>query len=201
MGAKDDVAGCRNSGAAVNGWEFSNFSTMAIIGVEGFLFITNTVSFPSMSRSSNSIEKRFYRCPTKSRYRGCRSTRASVMVDLIVRACNWSHEGMTTREVCRNSCEGHFFDARVSEDHGLHRSRNADAHAKATGRRLRSFQNVSYALHTAVRADPPELYLQTAPGRRLEKVYELNRNFRNEGISYKHNPEFTMTNSYCPIWM
>jgi lysyl-tRNA synthetase class 2 len=31
----------------------------------------------------------------------------------------------------------------------------------------------------------------------FEKVYELNRNFRNEGISYKHNPEFTMLEFYC----
>ena len=31
----------------------------------------------------------------------------------------------------------------------------------------------------------------------FEKVYELNRNFRNEGISFKHNPEFTMLEFYC----
>jgi lysyl-tRNA synthetase class II len=30
----------------------------------------------------------------------------------------------------------------------------------------------------------------------FEKVYELNRNFRNEGISTKHNPEFTMLEYY-----
>jgi len=31
----------------------------------------------------------------------------------------------------------------------------------------------------------------------FEKVYELNRNFRNEGLSHKHNPEFTMLEFYC----
>nr|MBA3334162.1 hypothetical protein [Acidobacteriota bacterium] len=31
----------------------------------------------------------------------------------------------------------------------------------------------------------------------FEKVYELNRNFRNEGLSQKHNPEFTMLEFYC----
>jgi lysyl-tRNA synthetase class 2 len=31
----------------------------------------------------------------------------------------------------------------------------------------------------------------------LEKVYEINRNFRNEGISTRHNPEFTMMEWYC----
>jgi lysyl-tRNA synthetase class 2 len=31
----------------------------------------------------------------------------------------------------------------------------------------------------------------------MEKVYEINRNFRNEGISTRHNPEFTMMEWYC----
>ena len=31
----------------------------------------------------------------------------------------------------------------------------------------------------------------------LEKVYELNRSFRNEGVSTRHNPEFTMLEAYC----
>jgi lysyl-tRNA synthetase class 2 len=42
----------------------------------------------------------------------------------------------------------------------------------------------------------PELYLKRCLVGGLEKVYELNRNFRNEGISYKHNPEFTMLEFY-----
>lgn len=42
----------------------------------------------------------------------------------------------------------------------------------------------------------PELYLKRLLVGGLEKVYELNRNFRNEGISTKHNPEFTMLEIY-----
>lgn len=42
----------------------------------------------------------------------------------------------------------------------------------------------------------PELYLKRLLVGGLEKVYELNRNFRNEGISTKHNPEFTMLELY-----
>ncbi len=42
----------------------------------------------------------------------------------------------------------------------------------------------------------PELYLKRLVVGGLEKVYEINRNFRNEGISYKHNPEFTMLELY-----
>lgn len=42
----------------------------------------------------------------------------------------------------------------------------------------------------------PELYLKRLVVGGLEKVYEINRNFRNEGISTQHNPEFTMLELY-----
>ncbi len=42
----------------------------------------------------------------------------------------------------------------------------------------------------------PELYLKRLIVGGFPKVYEMNRNFRNEGISYKHNPEFTMLELY-----
>lgn len=42
----------------------------------------------------------------------------------------------------------------------------------------------------------PELYLKKLIVGGFEKVYDLNRNFRNEGISTRHNPEFTMVELY-----
>ena len=42
----------------------------------------------------------------------------------------------------------------------------------------------------------PELYLKRLVVGGLERVYEINRNFRNEGISTHHNPEFTMLEFY-----
>ena len=42
----------------------------------------------------------------------------------------------------------------------------------------------------------PELYLKRLVVGGLEKVFEINRNFRNEGLSIKHNPEFTMLEYY-----
>ena len=42
----------------------------------------------------------------------------------------------------------------------------------------------------------PELYLKRLLVGGMEKVYEINRNFRNEGISVKYNPEFTMLELY-----
>jgi lysyl-tRNA synthetase class 2 len=41
-----------------------------------------------------------------------------------------------------------------------------------------------------------ELYLKRLIVGGLEKVYELGKDFRNEGVSYKHNPEFTMLETY-----
>ncbi|HUX72835.1 MAG TPA: lysine--tRNA ligase [Steroidobacteraceae bacterium] len=42
----------------------------------------------------------------------------------------------------------------------------------------------------------PELYLKRLTVGGLERVYEINRNFRNEGLSTQHNPEFTMLELY-----
>ncbi len=42
----------------------------------------------------------------------------------------------------------------------------------------------------------PELYLKRLTVGGMERVYEINRNFRNEGISTQHNPEFTMLEFY-----
>src|SRR5205807_766129 len=42
----------------------------------------------------------------------------------------------------------------------------------------------------------PELYLKRLIVGGIERVFEINRNFRNEGISTRHNPEFTMLEFY-----
>src|SRR5207247_1706563 len=42
----------------------------------------------------------------------------------------------------------------------------------------------------------PELYLKRLTVGGFERVFEINRNFRNEGISTQHNPEFTMLEFY-----
>ena len=43
----------------------------------------------------------------------------------------------------------------------------------------------------------PELFLKRLLVGGFTKVFELNRNFRNEGISRRHNPEFTMLEAYA----
>ncbi|MFN9193455.1 MAG: lysine--tRNA ligase [Pseudomonadota bacterium] len=46
----------------------------------------------------------------------------------------------------------------------------------------------------------PELYLKRLLVGGFERVFEINRNFRNEGISVRHNPEFTMLEFYAAYW-
>lgn len=70
-------------------------------------------------------------------------------------------------------------------------------HAHSGGAAAKPFKT----FHNALSLDlslriAPELYLKRLLVGGLERVYELNRNFRNEGLSRNHNPEFTMLEIY-----
>ena len=65
------------------------------------------------------------------------------------------------------------------------------------GARAKPFKTHHNALHVNLYLRvAPELYLKRLLVGGFEKVYEINRNFRNEGISVRHNPEFTMLELY-----
>jgi lysyl-tRNA synthetase class 2 len=64
----------------------------------------------------------------------------------------------------------------------------------ATARPFKTFHN-ALGMDLFLRI-APELYLKRLLVGGFERVYEINRNFRNEGISTKHNPEFTMLEFY-----
>lgn len=69
--------------------------------------------------------------------------------------------------------------------------------AIAGGARAKPFVTHHHALHADLFLRvAPELYLKRLLVGGFEKVYEINRNFRNEGISIRHNPEFTMLELY-----
>src|SRR5215831_3125914 len=69
--------------------------------------------------------------------------------------------------------------------------------ALPTGAAARPFATHHNALDIDLYARiAPELYLKRLIIGGFEKVYEINRNFRNEGLDYKHNPEFTMLEFY-----
>ncbi|MCU0650940.1 MAG: lysine--tRNA ligase [Candidatus Omnitrophica bacterium] len=65
----------------------------------------------------------------------------------------------------------------------------------AAGRPFKTHHN-EYDIDLFLRI-APELYLKRLLVGGLERVYEINRSFRNEGVSIKHNPEFTMLEVYC----
>jgi lysyl-tRNA synthetase class 2 len=68
---------------------------------------------------------------------------------------------------------------------------------QAGGARGRPFQSKhnAYNMDVFLRI-APELYLKRLLVGGLDRVYEINRNFRNEGVSTRHNPEFTMLEMY-----
>src|SRR5437588_2504582 len=67
----------------------------------------------------------------------------------------------------------------------------------AGGGAARPFATESYAMDSRMYLRIAlELYLKRAIIGGIERVYEIGRNFRNEGVSYKHSPEFTMLELY-----
>lgn len=70
-------------------------------------------------------------------------------------------------------------------------------HAIAGGAAGKPFKTHHETLHRDLYLRiAPELYLKKLLVGGFEKVYEINRSFRNEGISVRHNPEFTMLEAY-----
>ncbi len=69
--------------------------------------------------------------------------------------------------------------------------------AAATGAAARPFETHHNALDMDLYLRiAPELYLKRLVVGGMDRVYEINRNFRNEGVSTQHNPEFTMLEFY-----
>ena len=86
----------------------------------------------------------------------------------------------------------HFLD-----EHGFMEVETPMLQPFATGAAARPFKTHHNALDMElVLRIAPELYLKRLVVGGFEKVYEINRNFRNEGVSTRHNPEFTMLEFY-----
>ena len=86
----------------------------------------------------------------------------------------------------------HFFDTR-----GYLEVETPMLHTVAGGAAARPFSTHHNALDIPLSLRiAPELYLKRLVVGGLDRVYEINRNFRNEGVSTQHNPEFTMLEFY-----
>ncbi len=101
------------------------------------------------------------------------------------------------REVVTGRAAANAAARRLLEERGFVEVETPILHPLAGGAVARPFQTH----HNALDIDlflriAPELYLKRLLIGGLERVYELNRSFRNEGVSSRHNPEYTMLEAY-----
>jgi lysyl-tRNA synthetase class 2 len=169
------------------------------IGVEGFLFITNTGELSVHVERLEFLAKAMLPMPDKMHGIADPEIRQRQRyADLIASSLQIDHEGLTTRQVFERRAKIISSMRHFLEDHGYVEVETPMLTPKATGAAAKPFKTHHNALDIDLYARiAPELYLKRLVVGGFEKVYELNRNFRNEGISYKHNPEFTMLEFYC----
>ena len=169
------------------------------IGVEGYLFITNTGELSVHVEKLQFLAKAMLPMPDKMHGIADPEIRQRQRyADLIASSLQIEQEGLTTREVFETRAKVISSLRRFLEDHGYIEVETPMLTPKATGAAAKPFETHHNALDITLYARiAPELYLKRLLVGGFEKVYELNRNFRNEGISYKHNPEFTMLEFYC----
>lgn len=171
------------------------------IGAEGYLFLTNTGELSVHVETFQFLSKSLLPMPDKMhgiadpelrrRYRYADLIASSLQVE--------REEGeLTTREVFERRAKLISGMRRFLDDAGYTEVETPMLTPKATGAAATPFETYHNALDIPLYARiAPELYLKRLTVGGFEKVYELNRNFRNEGLSHKHNPEFTMLEFYC----
>ncbi|HMS08888.1 MAG TPA: lysine--tRNA ligase [Pyrinomonadaceae bacterium] len=181
-------------------WEvFGYLDHGDFIGVEGYLFITNTGELSVHVEKLQFLAKAMLPMPDKMHGIADPEIRQRQRyADLIASSLQIEHDGLTTREVFERRAKIISSIRHFLEDHGYIEVETPMLTPKATGAAAKPFVTHHNALDIDLYARiAPELYLKRLVVGGFEKVYELNRNFRNEGISYKHNPEFTMLEFYC----
>ena len=200
---KGPLALVRNDGENTldeeNGWALWQLLDHGdLIGVEGYLFVTNTGEVSVHVEKLQFLAKVMLPMPDimhgiadpelQRRYR---------YADLIASTLQVEHEGLTTREVFERRAKLISGMRRFLDDAGFIEVETPMLTPKATGAAAKPFETHHNALDIPLYARvAPELYLKRLVVGGFEKVYELNRNFRNEGLSQRHNPEFTMLEFY-----
>ena len=170
------------------------------IGVEGFLFITKTGELSLHVTALSYLSKALLPMPDK--YHGVTDKELRYRqryVDLIASAAVHERpEGeLTSREVFERRAQIIRFIRNYFDERDYVEVETPMLVAQATGAAAKPFKTHHNALDIPLYARiAPELYLKRLVVGGFERVYEINRNFRNEGLSYKHNPEFTMLEWY-----
>jgi lysyl-tRNA synthetase class 2 len=171
--------------------QFKHWDLGDIVGAEGTLFKTKTGELTLHAKRLKLLAKSLRPLPEK--FHGIADQEIKYRqryVDLIV--------SPKTREV---------FETRIRIIQALREAMGADGYLEVEtpmmqpipgGAVARPFKTHHNALDMALYLRiAPELYLKRLVVGGMERVFEVNRNFRNEGISTRHNPEFTMMEWYC----
>ncbi|MEP6568727.1 MAG: lysine--tRNA ligase [Acidobacteriota bacterium] len=198
-----DVKGVSNdaSGGEADGWELFNLLDHGdFIGVDGYLFITKTGELSIHVQTLQFLAKALLPLPDKMHGLNDPEIRQRQRyADLIAGSLQLERDenDLTPREVFERRSAIIRDLRRILDEHGYVEVETPMLTSKATGAAARPFKTHHNALDIDLYARiAPELYLKRLLVGGFEKVYELNRNFRNEGISTKHNPEFTMLEFY-----
>lgn len=161
-----------------------------IIGVRGVLFRTKTGELTVEVQELRLLSKSLRPLPEK--WHGLKDIELRYRqryLDLIV------NPGVTETFRKRSTIIKAIRD--FLEENGFIEVETPMMHAVAGGAAARPFKTHHIALGVDLYLRvAPELYLKRLLVGGYERVYELNRNFRNEGISTKHNPEFSMLEFY-----
>ena len=170
--------------------QFKKWDIGDIVGIKGSLFKTKMGELSVMASSIHMISKSLRPLPDKwhglsdveTRYR-------QRYLDLIVTP--------ESREVFRKRGEIIRHIRNFLTDHGFMEVETPMMQAIPGGATARPFKTYHNALDMDLYLRiAPELYLKRLLVGGLERVFEINRNFRNEGLSTRHNPEFTMLEFY-----
>src|SRR5580698_1684988 len=170
--------------------DFKTWDVGDVIGVEGLLFMTKTGELTVKVDRAVLLTKSLRPLPDK--WHGISDTETRYRrryVDLIINED--SRRVFETRSRIVRYLRA-FLDSR-----GFLEVETPMLHPIPGGAAARPFKTH----HNALDVDmflriAPELYLKRLTVGGFERVYEINRNFRNEGVSTQHNPEFTMLELY-----
>jgi lysyl-tRNA synthetase class 2 len=184
------------------GWELFNLLDHGdFIGVEGFLFVTKTGELSIHVRELQFLSKALLPMPDKLHGLTDPEIRQRQRyADLIAGSLKVEREEgeLSPREIFELRSKVIRELRRFLDDHGYVEVETPMLTPLATGAAAKPFETYHNALGIPLYARiAPELYLKRLLVGGFEKVYELNRNFRNEGIGYRWNPEFTMLEFYC----
>ncbi|HEV7858086.1 MAG TPA: lysine--tRNA ligase [Pyrinomonadaceae bacterium] len=192
------------------GWKLFNLIDHGdFIGVAGYLFITKTGELSVHVTELQFLAKALLPMPDKlhgiadpeirqrQRYADLIAGSLKIKTEESDKEDAPPEEELTTRQVFERRSKIIREMRRFLDDHGYIEVETPMLTPQATGAAAEPFETYHKALGIKLYARiAPELYLKRLLVGGFERVYELNRNFRNEGISTRHNPEFTMLEFY-----